>query len=238
MSLLDKFTPYVAWIKLAAVLALLGGVAFGGYRYGSATQADEDQKSLNKVQAELVAERAAHDADKLTWSNTVASMNADAAKKLAAAQEAADKQAQIQQKKLDDANVKFNQAQKALTDEHQKALDLVVHPFSSADPVTDGMWVDTDSATCYTAGDSDNHHSLSQAALGAASASVLRCRLSPSTASRLIESAADANRVVANLNLCWSTLKAASEVEVPKESVSTDDQKASQVEDKADGGQE
>lgn len=187
--------PYLIWIKIIAVLALVAALFGAGYHVGSTYAHAEDQKALSALQAQF-------DAAKVQWEATKARMATDAIRAI----EDRDRQNQAEtatkQTRIDDLTTKYQAALKEVHDAKQAVLNRVTHPAAGTD---DGLWVDVDSDTC--ASDPDGDSLVSQAAHGGHFAPVQQCRLSASTASRLVEEASQANEVVKNYNHALDEIK-------------------------------
>jgi len=187
--------PYLIWIKIIAVLALVAAIFGAGYHFGSTYTEAKDQKTLSALQKK-------YDDDKAMWEATKARMATDAIRAIEDrdrqnAAELADKQS-----KIETLTTKYQSALKEVQDAKQALLTRVTHPAAGTD---DGLWVDVDSDTCASNPDGDSL--VSQAARGGHFAPVQQCRLSASTASRLVEEAAQANQVVKNYNHALDEIK-------------------------------
>jgi len=190
LSIPTPLTPYMVWIKLIAILALVAALFGAGYHYGSLVTHSADTVALNKLQKQ-------YDDDKQVWADTKTRMAADASAALIAHDnENAAKQAADQQK-IATITTKYQTALKEVQNAKQTALAHIDHPVAGT---ADGLWVLVDSDTCTS--DPDGRSLLSQATSPGRFADRQQCRLSSTTADWLVQEAASANEVVAKLNSC------------------------------------
>lgn len=197
----------VKWIGYLVLVATIFG---GGFYSGTLYQEHEDQNKVDKIETDLQATVKDLADTKLAWeaaktmaaqakAEATAAVNKailDNAQKVREAEDAA-------QAKIVQATAKFNSQLKKVKDEADAALNKVLHPVLSADPVDDGLWVDAYNCSGASATGGDT---MSQATSGTIDQPI-RCRLHPQTAERLIQSATAANQVVEELNMCVESLK-------------------------------
>lgn len=197
--------PYLFWIKVIALFALVAAIAAGGYHLGSTSAHASDAKDLAAQVEKTTALQKQYDAEKLVWADTKTRMAADAQTVLANRDRQNEAELATKQSQINSLIAKNQSAIKEIQNAKQAALTINAHPVSSADPVTDGLWVDVDSTSC--SGNPDGGSLVSQAAAGGHLASSQRCRLSQSTADRLVEDAATATEVVRAYNTCVGEVK-------------------------------
>jgi len=209
-------TPYMVWIKLIAILALVAAIFGFGYHYGSLiTQGKADTK--------YAALQSDYDHDKQVWADTKTHMAADALKALQEHDAANAVKEKADQDKIASLTTKYQTALKEVNHAKQAALDVDTRPLAPGG--ADGLWVDVDTNTC--AGYPDGRSLVPQAGGVGPLPDRLQCRLSASTARQLDEEAAAANEVVAHYNECVGHLGVATETD-PSQTTTTkvDDQGA------------
>jgi hypothetical protein len=206
-SIPSSLVPYSFWVKLIGALLIIGAIAGGGYKIGSATAHNTDNKGYQDLQNKMNTLQKQYDNDKVSWQKTIAQANTDAATAIIAK----DKQNKAD---LDAKNAqivvlqgKYQTTLKEVQNAKQAAIHNVVNPVVSADPATDGMWVDVDTTTCTNNNPNSNSTVSQPPSSGSQSIGTNRCRLSEGTAERLIDHAAEANEIVAKLNQCSVSLK-------------------------------
>lgn len=209
-SIATSLVPYTAWIKVIAVLAIVAAIFGFGCKVGSDHEHVKMQSQVDKVSQELASVKDQWAKDKIQWTTTLAKQADDAIRTLQATEKRNADELKSKQDQIDAANSKSQQAQKVNDAKVQTLLDRIAHPVaagtaSAADLGADGLWVDADSATCTS--DQDGSSLVSQAAAARSISGPYRCRLSESTADRLVKFAAEANEVVRKLNLCVSSLE-------------------------------
>jgi len=141
----------------------------------------------------------------VVWSDTKTRMAADAAQVLADRDKANAAELAAKQTQIDSLIAKNQAAIKEIQNAKQAALQHNAHPTVTADPATDGLWVDVTTDSC--TGNPDGSGLLSQAAAGRPLDSSYRCRLHQATADRLVEAAAKASEVAQQLNNCVAEVK-------------------------------
>lgn len=199
---ISPLSPYLLWIKLGLIVALIGGVFFGGYHMGHNRGTEEGDVRVAKVQHDF-------DTAQKAWADekTVAASQAIAALKNAERENDAKEAAA--QHQIDAITIRYQSATKELENARNKVLAQATHHSDPAVPAlpSDGLWVDTEVGSCTA--NSDGDHSVPQATQGGRGVATQRCRLSDQTATRLVDFAADANAIVLKYNECVGSLRTA-----------------------------
>jgi len=186
--------PYLLYIKLFLVAAVLGCAGYGGYRVG----VERTTQKWDADKAQFAKERA-------DWALEKAALNAEAATKLETAVTQAQKKQVEQQRKFDAATKVYDAKIKELQDEKNRTLVLV----DDLSP-DGGLWID---ATDCTGGQDSvgkgDLYTLSRSGGSATGApATVRCRLPHSVAAALVEIASTADTRTALLNQCIADLNA------------------------------
>lgn len=223
MSLFTTLTtglqPYLLWIKILAVLALVATVFGFGYEYGSTVTKNKDNVALAALQKQYT------DAQK-TWDETKTKMAIDAENVLVAHDQANAAKELEDQQKIQTVTTQYQSALKEIQNAKQAALTLVDDPKPNTD---DGLWVYVDTSTCTS--DPDGRSLVSQASANGHFAANQQCRLSPRTADFLVEEAASSNQVVASLNSCVGQLQVATTPSAATETTTVTDSQKNPVEE-------
>lgn len=209
--------PGVQYVKIGIFLSLLLGAFFGGMHYGEVKTSEADQKIIAQVNQQLTEAQRLHSEDKQAWANErklIAEANAKALLESAEHARRVEDEAKKQIAKL---NRNWTNNLEKLKNEAAQALGRVLNPSITADPLTDGMWVDVSSCETGAGTSGSGEGRVPQTGISDPTAS-LRCRLHPATAVRLIQSATKANKVVEDLNLCVGYLRELSPDSYVKES--------------------
>lgn len=196
--MITALQPYLIWIKIAGIVIILGAIGIGGYRFGYDRAEGLGLTAIAKVQNE-------YDAFKVQTAETKSRMALDAKNALVAQEEQNTAEQAAKQSHIDSLTTKYQAVLKDAQNAKRAALAANANPTITADPLTDGMWVDVQSASC--TGNPDRGGLVSQAAGGGRFADSQRCRLSQSTADRLVEGAASADELVHKYNEAVETIK-------------------------------
>lgn len=212
-SLLSGSFPFKSIFKILLIFAVAAAIFSGGVYVGDLRTAESMQTQIDDAKKETSDLRAEYNAAKNQWLVEKATAAVEAAKVLSKSIEDARAKEAAAQAEIARINSNWASKVKRIRDDAQAALDRVLHPVVTADPVSDGMWVDAYSCSGTTT-DASGPNGVPQAGGGTADAP-LRCRLHSSTAERLIQRAAEANKVVVDYNACVNSLKVLSPASFP-----------------------
>lgn len=205
-SLLGAF-PLTKVFKLAAILAVVASIFGGGYYVGNLTGEKKMQVEIKRLEAKLATEVRNHTEAVKAWEKARADLATEAALALETANAQARKAEAQAQAAIAKVNKDWADRLQRTKNDAQAALDRVLNPVTSNDPLTDGMWIDATSCEAGTRDHSQGNPSGVPEAGNSDAPKVLRCRLHPAVAERLIQSAAAANQVVNDYNACVDSLR-------------------------------
>jgi coenzyme F420-reducing hydrogenase delta subunit len=205
-ALVGTSFPFAKIGKILGYLAIIAGIFFAGYHYGSSVAEAEGAKKLlqanektAEAQRELMEERLSRAKEKAAAADAAASA-------VIANREEVRKVQDENQAKITKINQEWFNKVKEIKDAAQEAIYKASHPVVTDDPTDDGMWVDVYGCQDGAGAAGSGANAVSKAS-NSPTDSVQRCRLHPSTAKRLIERAAEANKIVADLNSCIHSLR-------------------------------
>ena len=190
---------------LYAILA--GAIFYGGYVTGHNAEAAVNVAVVADLNKQIAGLTDALGKEKLVVSDTIARINVDAAKRIAAATDKVKEIDVFTRKQINQYQLDYAKQTKELEDAKLNAITNALTVPATVGNATDGLWVFVETATCATtsgqgsAGSGNNPVPSTAASPGGSGVS--QCRLSGQTSVPLIKIVSEADSVALQLNLCY-----------------------------------
>lgn len=220
------FTAISAWLadklgilKLILCLIIVGAIFYAGYDIGGNASTAASAKEKAELNRQISDLQDALTKEKVLVADTVANINAAAARRIAAAEDRNNAIEEAARQKVTKIQLEYQKQGKELEDAKTKLIEAAVTDPTNPN-TTGGLWVYIEEATCHRQnGGGPSGSAVSKSPGLDAGSWITQCRLSPKTSVPLIQLASEADEIAIQLNLCYKEASVVQDMTKPRSNV-------------------